>query len=146
MALSGDGLFGRARNSAEKYKKAQKDEQELISEIGKEMYSEYVGAYVTGYEPTVGTCTITKEQSGVGSDVMEDASGKEIKKDAEGDQTFTTTAEGELKWRIWDYDGTMLRIILDRPTKQELMLKGIAGYNNGVWAINEVCRKCFRTI
>ena len=126
MALSGDGLFSRARQAAEKYKKAQKDEQDLISEIGKEMYSEYVGAYVTGYEPTGGNITITQEQSG-----------------ADSPQTFTTDEEGNLKWRIWDYDGTTLRIILDRPTTQTLTLKGADGYNNGVWAINEICRQCF---
>ncbi len=130
MALSGDGLFSRARNATEKYKKAQEDEAELISDIGKEMYSEYVGAYVEGYEPTGGTCTITKEQSGT-----------------EEDQEFSTEEEKtdgkELKWRIWDYDGTTLRIILDKPTTQKLALKGADGYNNGVWAINEICRQCF---
>ena len=130
MALSGDGLFSRARNTADKYKKAQKDEQELISEIGKEMNSEYVGAYITGYTPTGGECTITGDQSGTGSD-------QEFNTENE------TKDENELKWRIWDYDGTTLRIILDRPTIQELKLKGANGYNNGVWAINEICRKCF---
>ena len=130
MAMSGDGLFSKARNAAEKYKKAQEDDQDLISEIGKEMNSEYVGAYLEGYDPTGGTCKITKEQSGT----------KE-------DQEFSTEKEKtdgkELKWRIWDYDGTTLRIILDKPTTQKLSLNGAAGYNNGVWAINEICRKCF---
>ncbi len=127
MAMSGNGLFSRARNAADKYKKAQEDEQDLISEIGKEMNSEYVGAYITGYEPTEGSCTITGAQSGTGED-----------------QTFTTAKEQEkLSWRIWDYDGTILRIILDKPTKQTLKLTNVNGYNNGVWAINEVCRKCF---
>ena len=126
MAMSGDGLFSRARNVAEKYKKAQEDESQLISEIRKEMNSEYVGAYITGYTPTSGSCTITGEQSGIGAP-----------------QTFTTTAESELRWRIWDYDGTTLRIILDKPTTQTLQLKGVAGYNNGVYIINEICRQCF---
>ncbi len=126
MAMSGDGLFSRARDAADKYKKAQEDEAELISEIGKEMNSEYVGAFVTGYEPTEGTCTITESQSGTDTS-----------------QTFTTKAEGEIKWRIWDYDGTTLRIILDKPTTQRLALKGAIGYNNGVWVINEICRQCF---
>ena len=94
------------------------------------MNSEYVGAFVTGYEPTGGTCTITESQSGTDTP-----------------QIFTTDNEKEdekeLKWRIWDYDGTTLRIILDEPTTQKLTLKGVIGYNNGVWAINEICRKCF---
>ena len=130
MAISGDGLFSRARNAADKYKKAQKDEQELISEIGKEMNSEYVGAYVTGYTPTSGSCTITGDQSGTGAD-------QEFKTENE------TKDENELKWKIWDYDGTTLRIILNKRTTQALTLKGATGYNNGVWAINEICRKCF---
>ena len=125
MALSGDGLFSKARNAADKYKKAQKDEEELISDIGKEMNSEYVGAFVTGYTPKNNSCTITGEQSGTGSD-----------------QIIETSKE-ELKWKIWDYDGTTLRIILDRPTTQTLTLKGANGYNYGVWAVNEICRKCF---
>ena len=130
MAMSGNGLFSKARNAADKYKKAQEDEAELISEIGKEMNSEYVGAYITGYTPTSGSCTITGEQSGT-----------------EGKQEFSTEKEKtdgkELKWRIWDYDGTTLRIILDKPTTQKLALKGAVGYNNGVWVINEICRQCF---
>ena len=130
MAMSGDGLFSKARNAADKYKKAQEDEQELISNIGKEMYSEYVGAYIEGYEPTGGECIITGDQSGTGAD-------QEFKTESE------TKGGNQLKWRIWDYDGTTLRIILDRPTTQKLELKGAVGYNNGVWAINEICRKCF---
>ena len=99
MAMSGGGLFSRARNTADKYKKAQEDEAELISEIGKEMNSEYVGAYIEGYKTTGGECTITGDQSGTGSN-----------------QEFKTENEkkdgNELKWRIWDYDGTTLRITL----------------------------------
>ena len=147
MALSGDGLFSRARNSAEKYKKAQEDEEKLISEIGKEMNSEYVGAYVTGYEPTGGECTIPKEKSGVAIGDDKDSKNKPIKSiDSEGNQTFTTEKEKngkELKWRVWDYDGNTLRIILEMPTNQLLCLKGAEGYNYGVWVINEICRKCF---
>ncbi len=36
MAMSGDGLFSKARNAADKYKKAQENEAELIGEIEKE--------------------------------------------------------------------------------------------------------------
>ncbi len=143
MALSEDGLFSKARNAAEKYKKAQEDEVELISEIGKEMNSEYVGAFVTGYEPTNGTCIISKDISGIEIEDTNDVEGNNIEKDENGNQTFTTTAEGKLKWRIWDYDGSILRIILDRTTTQKLTLSNAEGYNNGVWAINEICRKCF---
>ena len=125
MAMSGDGLFSKARNAADKYKKAQEDEQELVSEIVKEMNSEFVGAYVTGYNPKTKTegCTIGTTTSGT------DAS-----------QTINTEP---MKWRIWDYDGTTLRLISERPTTATLQLKDRAGYNNGVYAINEVCRELY---
>ena len=140
MAMSGDGLFSKARDAAEKYKKAQKDEQGLISEIGKGMNGEYIGAYVEGYEPTGVKCTITGEQSGLKNNLNEQPfSG--VEKD--GSQTFTTAKESELKWRIWDYDGTTLRLISDKLTTQSLRLAGAIGYNNGVWVMNEICRQCF---
>ncbi len=144
MVMSGDGLFSKARNAADKYKKAQVDEADLISEVGKEMNREYVGAYVTGYTPTNGSCTITGEISGVEAGSKVNSEEKPLENIEEnGDQIFTTAEEKNLKWRIWDYDGTTLRIISDKPTNQKLTLKGAAGYNDGVWAINEVCRKCF---
>ena len=125
MAMNGDGLFSRARNAAEKYKKAQEDEAKLISEIGKEMYSEYVGEYVTGYNPT------TKTNYGIETSTS----------GTEAIQNFST--EEGMKWRIWDYDGTTLRLISEKPTTQTLQLKNVNGYNNGVWAINEICRECY---
>ncbi len=144
MAMSGNGLFSKARNAADKYKKAQEDEADLISEVGKEMNREYVGAYVTGYTPTSGSCTITGEISGVEAGSKENSEKKPLENIEEnGEQIFTTAEETDLKWRIWDYDGTTLRIISDRPTTQKLTLKGAAGYNDGVWAINEICRQCF---
>ena len=139
MALSGDGLFSRARNATDKYKKAQEDEAELISDIAKEMNSEYVGAEITGYTPTVGNCTIQGQI--VGLDNNKNNGNTIDGVDINGDQTFTT--ENDLKWRIWDFDGTTLRIISEKPTDATLTLKGANGYNNGVWAINEVCRKCY---
>ena len=127
MALSEGGLFSKARNTTDKYKKAQKDEQELISEIGKEMNSEYVGAKVTWND-------FVKKEG-------EDAYKVEADKSGTGEeQTFETE---ELGWRIWDYDGTTIRIILDKPTTKTLTLKGTAGYNNGVYLINEICRQCY---
>ena len=37
MAMSGDGLFSKARNAVEKYKKAQEDEKNFINDIVKEI-------------------------------------------------------------------------------------------------------------
>ena len=129
MAMNGDGLFSRARNAADKYKKAQEDEAKLISEIGKEMNSEYAGAFVTGYNPEEKTdenpCIIGTDTSGYTNE-----------------QKFTTE---EMKWRIWDYDGTTLRLISEKSTTQTLQLTNVNGYNNGVWAMNEICRECYNS-
>ncbi len=50
-----------------------------------------------------------------------------------------------MKWRIWDYDENTktIRLISEKPTDATLSLKGATGYNNGVWAINEICRQCY---
>ncbi len=48
-----------------------------------------------------------------------------------------------MQWRIWDYDGETIRLISDKPTTNTLCLKGATGYNNGVYAINEICRQCY---
>ena len=127
MVLSGNGLFSRAKDAADKYKKVQEDEQELISDIGKEMNSEYVGAKITwnDFEKKKGENAYKVESS---------------KSGAEEDQIFETE---ELGWRIWDYDGTTIRIISEKPTTKTLTLNGAVGYNNGVNIVNEICRQCY---
>ena len=124
MAMNGDGLFSRARNAADKYKKAQEDEQKLISEIGKEMYSEYVGEYVSGYEPKNNTKEIETELSEI-------------------DAVQNFIPDKEMKWRIWDFDGTTLRLISEKPTSSKLELEGAEGYNSGVYLMNEICRQYY---
>ncbi len=147
-ALSENGLFKMAKKAVNEYQEAEKQEQEAIEEIAEEMekitidYNDYVGAYVTGYTPTEKTeenpCIIKKETSGV--EETEKSINDNINEDLE--QKFTTE---ELGWRIWDYDKNTktIRLISDKPTEAKLTLKGINGYNNGVWAINEVCRQCY---
>lgn len=87
-----------------------------------------VGAYVNGYTPTIRTegCTINEETSGM-----------------DYPQTFYT--DEYMEWRIWDYkeDEKILRLISDKPTSERLFLLGAEGYNNGVWAMNEICRSCY---
>ena len=129
-ALSENGLFIMAKKAVNEYQKSEKQEQEAMEEIAEELgkisidYNDYVGAYVTGYTPKTGECTIESTTSG------------SITK------TFTTE---EMKWRIWDYDKTTktIRLISSKPTDTRLPLRYIQGYNNGVWAINEICRKCY---
>ncbi len=147
-ALSENGLFRMAKKAVNEYQESEKQEQEAIEEIAKEMekitidYNDYVGCYVNGYEPTGKSTgsefTIKSETSGV--EASDKVSNNNINENLE--QKFTTETLG---WRIWDYDKytKTIRLISDRPTDAKLALKGAAGYNNGVWAINEVCRQCY---
>ena len=125
MALSNNGLFSKSKEATEKYKQAQSDEDEIIRQIATQMYSEYVGAEVTGYTPTKNkkSYTISTEDSGWDSE--------------------QTVSYEELTWKIWDFDGTNLRIISEKPTAEKLKLKGAKGYNNGVYLMNDICKKFY---
>ncbi len=124
IALSDGGLFSKTKKAAEDYKQEESEEEESIRQITTQLYSEYVGAKVTGYSPAEGTgsCTVEKEKTG-----------------HDTNQTFNTES---ISWRVWDYDGSTLRIIGD-PTEKKLTLKGAAGYNNGVWAIDNICKTLY---
>ena len=122
MALSQNGLFSKTQEAADKYKQAQSDEEEMIRQITTQMYSEYIGVEVTGYTPTGTSCEIENTTSGYTDN-----------------QTFE---KENLSWRIWDFDGTTLRIIGD-PTTTTLYLNGVAGYNNGVWVMDHICKELY---
>ncbi len=135
IALSENGIFEKAKEAVEKYKNAEEDEVNVLDSLAEQLkninidYEDYVGATVTGYNPITKTCTIETITSG----------------HTEA-QTFTTdpmnTGKTGMQWRVWDFDGNTLRIIGD-PTEKMLTLSGAAGYNNGLWAINEICNKCY---
>ncbi len=140
IALSDNGLFSKTKKATEDYKEAQSEEEEAIRQISTQLYSEYVGATVEGYSPKENTVKIDGITSGVNSKT--DANGNAIANEniqEDGSQTFTTDS---MSWRVWDYDGNILRIIGD-PTTQKLTLQGAAGYNNGVWAIEKICRELY---
>ncbi len=134
-ALNENGLFKMAKKVTNEYQNSERQERDAIEEITKELgkisidYNDYVGAYVTGYNPktvttehpyTIGTTTSGNKQA----------------------QNFTTE---EMKWRIWDYDikTKKIRLISSKPTNDRLVLGTAQGYNNGVWAVNEICRECY---
>ncbi len=124
IALSDNGLFSKTKEAAEKYKQTQREEEDMISQIAIQMNSEYIGAEVTGYTPTGESenCTLGTENTGY-----------------ESPQTFTRK---EMKWRVWDFDGNTLRLI-GEPTDEILYLKGVKGYNNGVWAMDHICKELY---
>ncbi len=123
IALSDDGLFNKTKKAVEDYKQAQSDEEEAIRQIATQLYSEYVGATVIGYNPTgeSASCSIGQVTSGT--------------------ETLQNFNREQLNWRVWDYDGNILRMIGD-PTGS-LTLKGAAGYNNGVWAVDHICKELY---
>ncbi len=125
ISLSDNGLFSKAREATEKYKQAQSEEEESIRQIATQLYSEYVGAKVIGYTPKsdVSGCTVGTVTTGT-----------------DYDQTFHT--DPKMGWRVWDFDGNTLRIIGD-PTTETLELAGVAGYNNGVWAMDYICKELY---
>ena len=138
IALSDNGLFSKTKKAAEEYKQAQSEEEDLISQVATQMYSEYVGAEVIGYQPTEKTITIEGATTGLSSNI--DDNENEITGEEDGSQKFST--DKEMKWRVWDYDGNTLRIIGDTTT-QQLTLKGAAGYNNGIWALDQICKELY---
>ena len=136
IALSDNGLLKKAKEGVDKYEKAQKDEEKAIEDIANEMekitinYNDYVGSYVTGYNPKIKT----EEPYIIGAAMS----------GYESEQNFTT--DETMKWRIWDYDESkkIIRLISEKPTG-ELYLKGSTGYNNCVYVLNEICRQCYGT-
>ncbi len=144
--LGQNGIIERTKEAVEKYKKSSKNETEVLTELGKKLenlnidYNDYIGCYVEGYTPTEKTYTITSDVSGIDSN--KDKNGNIYENiDENNEQKFTT--ETDMKWRIWDYDGTTIRLISEKPTNAKLTLDGATGYNNGVWIVNEICRQCY---
>lgn len=55
-----------------------------------------------------------------------------------------------LNWRIWSIDENTITIIADKPVNVDgyenigaLYLSDSIGYNNGVYIINEICKRCY---
>ena len=145
IALSDNGLFSKTKEAAEKYEQAQSDEEEMIRQIATQMNSEYVGAAITGYtpEPTdsyKSGYTIKADKSGLTKNKNSDGAVMEGVNSSNFEQTFNV--DTTIKWRIWDFDGNILRIIAD-PTENKLALEGAIGYNNGVYLMNDICRKLY---
>ncbi len=154
LALDDNGIIRKALGITKDYKESEKNELVNLNKFKDNVYgilngsssnfvdyNDYIGAYVTGYTPDTKTCVIQSTTSGI--DSKNSIKGETINTTTvaeNGDQTFKTE---NLQWRIWDYDGETIRLISDIPTTATLNLKNAAGYNNGVYAINEICRQCY---
>ncbi len=135
-ALSENGLFRMAKKAVNEYQESEKQEQTALDSISEEMekisidYNDYVGAYVTGYYPKT---RIKDDPYTIGINTSGHTQAQDF-----------ITEEG-IKWRIWDYNKytKTIRLISSKPTDTKLTLNNATGYNNGVWAINEICRQCY---
>ncbi len=148
LALADNGLFSKAKDAVEKYKKAEEDEENALSKMTDMLenitinYNDYVGCYVDGYKLDIKTCIITPDETGVHDNIdKNNVIADNIT--ADGTQTFTT--ENNMKWQIWDYDENkkIIRLISEKPTNDTLTLHGATGYNNGIYLLNKICKECY---
>ena len=71
LALTDNGLFSKAKDAVEKYKKAEEDESDALDTLAKNLenlsinYNDYIGMYVSGYSFENNSYTINKDISGV---------------------------------------------------------------------------------
>ncbi len=142
IALSDNGLFIKTKKAAEDYKEAQSEEEDAIRQISTQLYSEYVGATVEGYSPADNESGVIIDKITSGLDNKNDNEGKEIANENIQEDLSQIFHAENMNWRVWDFDGNTLRIIGD-PTEATLTLKGAAGYNNGVWAIDNICKTLY---
>lgn len=73
----------------------------------------------------------------------------EVKKEYSGSDKDTTISQDEnLKWRIMNIDKTnnTVDLISDRTTSNSIKLQGASGYNNGVYLINDICKKQYSNL
>ena len=58
--------------------------------------------------------------------------------------TFKTqTGADALRWKIWSIDGEKLYLISEKPTNAELKLSQLAGFNNCVYLLDNICSSCY---
>ena len=146
--LSNNGIISKAKEAREKYLQAQENETSYLNEVADLIRQEVanngggsnvdfskfkVGDYVD-YKPELETETdetkkiysLTPEKSGVSGDPQ------------------TISYESGLKWRILNIneDTGKIDIVAD-PTTEKVQLKGATGYNNGVYALNDMCEHLY---
>lgn len=148
-AVQGDGIISHAKNAQTGYEKAQAEEEKRLLELEYQIasaqgtvtgtYDEYVlektyglkiGDYVNyTYDTVSAGYSLSKAHSGYSSD-----------------QTITQpTTKLKLQWRVLGLDKNgNIELISATPAKSRYVyLKGAAGYNNGVYLLNDMCEKLY---
>ena len=143
LVLSNNGVISKAKDAKEKHLQAQENDTSYLNDVSDWIeqevsdngpFSKYkVGDYVD-YKPALETETdeakktysLTTDKSGV-----------------EGDPQ-TVAYESGLKWRILNIneDTGKIDIVAD-PTTATVKFYGATGYNNGVYALNDICEQLY---
>ena len=146
--LSNNGIISRAKEAREKYLQAQENEASYFNEVADLIRQEVanngggsnvdfskfkVGDYVdykpeleTETDETKKTYSLTPEKSGVSGDPQ------------------AISYESGLKWRILNINEDTGKIdIVAEPTTATIQFYGATGYNNGVYALNDMCEHLY---
>ena len=146
-AISNDGIISHAKNAQTGYEKAQAEEEQRLLEYEYQIasaqgtvtgtYDEYVlektyglkiGDYVNyTYDTVSAGYSLSKAHSGYSSD-----------------KTITQPTT-KLQWRVLGLDKNgNIELISATPAKSTYVyFKGAAGYNNGVYLLNDMCEKLY---
>ena len=143
LVLSNNGVISKAKDAKEKHLQAQENDTSYLNDVSDWIeqevsdngpFSKYkVGDYVdykpaleTEIDETKKTYSLTTDKSGV-----------------EGEPQ-TVAYESGLKWRILNIneDTGKIDIVAD-PTTAGVKLCGATGYNNGVYALNDICEQLY---
>lgn len=145
-AVQGDGIIQHAKNAQTGYEKAQAEEEKRLLELEYQIasakgtvtgtYDEYVlektyglkiGDYVNyTYDTVSAGYSLSKAHSGYSSD-------KTIRQ--------PTT---KLQWMVLGLDKNgNIELISATPAQTDVYFQGAAGYNNGVYLLNDMCEKLY---
>ena len=105
-----------------------------------EQKSSMIGKTITGYNPI-----FNAEADVKGGTIVE---GKYTPEDKYTGREESDTEQGafdteSLGWKIWSIDENNVYLISAKVTSAKLYLKGVQGYNNGVYILNETCKTCY---
>ena len=138
LTIGQNGIFSRAKDATNTWKKAEINEQLALDEG-----ANLIDSYLNGNGTEEGD--ITKEKLKIGDYV-------EYTPDTVGAYSLTLAVSGytsnqsipqeTMKWQIMSIneDGT-IDLVSENATTQRIYLKGALGYNNGVYVINDICKK-----
>ena len=143
LVLSNNGVISKAKDAKEKHLQAQENDTSYLNDVSDWIeqeasdngtFSKYkVGDYVdykpaleTENDETKKTYSLTADKSGV-----------------EGEPQKIPYESG-LKWRILNIneDTGKIDIVAD-PTTADVRFHGATGYNNGVYALNDICEQLY---